>query len=74
MGPLLAKMLPQVLRAVPKRGSQGALHPGQPRLLPPQWGRTCRLHSWEELAGQVTTGSRPSWSLWGGAALERRGF
>ena len=38
MGPLLAKMLPQVLRAVPKRASQGAFHPVQPRLPPPQWG------------------------------------
>ena len=48
----------EVLRAVPKRASQGALCPVQPRL-PPPVGATR-----EELAGQVTTAPRPSWSLW----------
>lgn len=61
--PLWAKMLAQVLRAVPKRASQGALRPVQPRLPLPSGGLAHRLQV-EELAGQVTIAPRPSWSLW----------
>lgn len=39
----------------------------------PSGGHAHRLRSWEELAGQVTTASRPSWSLWGAAAPRGEG-
>lgn len=35
---------------------------------PPSGGHAHHLRSWEELAGQGTAASRPSWSLWGAAA------
>ena len=34
----------------------------------PSGGHAHHLRSWEALVGQVTTASRPSWSLWGAAA------